>query len=297
MLKNRVDLNLLAADYLNGLRLAALSRKYGLSQTSIFHRLVRAGVPTTRKTYRYDGRFFAQIDTEQKAYFLGYLTTDGYLVEGPRRYVVTLTSVEPDIPRAFAAALGNLPVYEIPPSGVRRPSTEYRVSVCSKAMVEDLVALGLRQAKSGKETFCEAVPSDLTRHYLRGLFDGDGSLGTYDYSPYRAQHRISLVGSFSLLSRVATVLAESLNIPMASVRCKAGSLYVISWNGNGLAPRVANWLYTDSSIALSRKKAIAQSMAATIARPWTQSFYGRRLQEGKGSPRIDFECVICAERP
>ena len=30
-------------------------------------------------------------------------------------------------------------------------------------------------------------------------------------------------------------------------------------------------------------------------REW-KSFF-RRLQEGKGSPRIDFECVICAERP
>jgi hypothetical protein len=268
----------MALDYERGIRLVALSAKYGLSQTTVWRRLQKSGVTMTRCTYRYDARYFAIIDSEVKAYFLGYLTTDGYVVEGPRRYVVTLTSTEPAIPRAFAAAVGGgIPVYEIAPSGrlSRRLSMEYRVSVCSKQMVADLVALGVRQAKSCREVFCEQVPKEFVRHYLRGIFDGDGSLGTYGYSG-RPQHALSLVGSRAMLQRVAEVVAEVLDVPHANVRTKARNLCVVSWRGNNLVPRIVGWLYGDSTIALPRKRALASAMAATEARSWTTTHYGRR---------------------
>lgn len=273
------DVPAICRDYQNGIRGLTLQTKWQISRSTMGRILEASDITTSKRKYRYNERYFRAITSEARAYFLGYLTTDGYIVEGPKRYVVTLTSTDPEIPRAFAAALGNgIPVYEIPPRHQRRNSTEYRVSACSKLMAADLVALGVRQAKSLREVFCEDVPARLTRHYLRGLFDGDGTIGVYPNGDQRPQLRMGIVGSKQLLNRVAETLTERVRIPLLKARCRTedNGLYCLQYSGNILARDICAWLYDRATIYLPRKRNIYLSVKGQHVREWINAPYGLR---------------------
>lgn len=271
-------------DYRSGIRGKAITDKWGVNFTVIWRVLKAHNVFTTRKMISYDEAFFRVIDTEAKAYFLGLLTTDGYIVEGPKRYVVTLTSTDQDGPRAFSKVLGGkLPVYEIPPGHQRRNSIEYRVSVCSKIMVADLVALGVRQAKSTKEVFSNNVPDNLLNHYVRGLFDGDGSIGSYSSSGDRSQLKIGFVGSYQLLDSIASTFHDKAGIPQKHPTQKDGDLYRLQYSGNNISRDIARWLYRDATIYLGRKYQIYQESKNIDVRQWTKAHYGRRLMQSTDS--------------
>ncbi len=47
-----------------------------------------------------------------------------------------------------------------------------------KKIKEDLIKLGITPQKTGKEVFCN-IPQEYVYSYIRGIFDGDGSVGIY----------------------------------------------------------------------------------------------------------------------
>ena len=53
-----------------------------------------------------------------------------------------------------------------------------RVNVCNKKMCNDLFNLGIVSNKSLTLQFPKNIPNSLIKHYLRGYFDGDGSIST-----------------------------------------------------------------------------------------------------------------------
>ena len=229
-----------------------------------------------RAKYTYDYTFFDNIDSEAKAYFLGLITADGYVVEGPRRYVVNLGSTDKDLPYKLREAVqGTMPVYEILPDKKKRWQTEWRLSICSKYMVSRLVELGIRQRKSLRETFCDAIPETLWRHYIRGVFDGDGTLGMYGYK-HGPQPRIGLVGSQQLLTTIRDLFTKILDIPSVVVSEKQNNLYRLQYSGNHIARRIIEWLYSDVAVAMNRKARIAQMTLNTPeAHQWTTTIHGK----------------------
>ena len=53
-----------------------------------------------------------------------------------------------------------------------------RISVCSSIMTNHLAKYGIVQNKGFNLVFPDFLKEELLRHYLRGYFDGDGSIST-----------------------------------------------------------------------------------------------------------------------
>lgn len=53
-----------------------------------------------------------------------------------------------------------------------------RISVCSSTMINHLAKYGIVQNKGFNLVFPNFLKEELLRHYLRGYFDGDGSIST-----------------------------------------------------------------------------------------------------------------------
>lgn len=252
-------------------RMAAIRQEFGISNASAWRLCKKHGIATSRRMLQYDDSVFESIDTPHKAYVLGLIVSDGYVVEGPKRYVVNLGSTDREIPEAFRELVGlNRPLYVIVPDAKKRLQTEYRISICSQKLVGDIVALGVRQRKSLKETSPLACDDPLAHHFVRGVFDGDGCV-----MMYRGQARFSIVGSEEMCRFVARFF-EARGLPNINVRHRQNGLWLVQTCGNNIVPAIGKILYQDATHWLMRKREVFDAIPP--ARKWVCSFWGQSVQ-------------------
>jgi intein/homing endonuclease len=121
-----------------------------------------------------DSSVFKIIDTEEKAYWLGFLYADGYVSN--KNNVIELSLKLSD--KNHLIKFKNFLKATLE---VKTDSFRCRFSIGSKDLHANLVKLGCIPNKSLILKFPteEQVPNDLIRHFIRGYFDGDGFIGKY----------------------------------------------------------------------------------------------------------------------
>lgn len=121
-------------------------------------------------------------------------------------------------------------------------------------MVNDLISHGCVQNKSLKLTCFPELPANLIRHFLRGYFDGDGSLCTiiskHSKSP---QIDFGFVGTNKFLQNVDHFLIDNKVYDKETRFYDTGKAKQFSRTGNNMARRFFKLLYTKSHIYLDRK--------------------------------------------
>lgn len=135
-----------------------------------------------RKVF-FNENFFEKIDTEAKAYFLGYLYADGCVHSNTNRITLALSEKDKPILEKFMEVInytGRL--YEQAENSsiilgreVKRRKF-FSLSLTSKKIHTDLIKLGCRPRKTTDLSFpaSNIVPDIMMPHFLRGFLDGDG---------------------------------------------------------------------------------------------------------------------------
>ena len=121
----------------------------------------------------------------------------------------------------------------------------YSFKVWNKKLYNDLSNLGLTPAKSTNMKFPD-VPSKYMNHFIRGLYDGDGSfyINRFDgaiISQYRN-------GSLDFITDVTDILQKELNIPISIHRNEKFNTYYIKIRQK--IKELAAYLYKDASEAI-----------------------------------------------
>lgn len=219
---------------------AELAERFGCSDTTIRVRRHASGVfrDRSRRRYHLNEDFFSKIDTEKKAYVLGLLSADGTV--NARSVWLMLHAKDEHILRDVRDAMGsNARILER--TFAKRPDWgPYKyVYFGSKKLVADLAKHGVGPRKSLTLNFPK-LPKRLERHYLRGLFDGDGCIREASFDFLGTEHVID--GAIaSILSHTGILLTKSKSDKLwRAVGCKRST-------------RVLGWLYKDASIKLNRK--------------------------------------------
>lgn len=214
----------------------------------------------------------------EHAYFFGFAQTDGHLYAGlgqKGRLTIELSARDADILHAFTQILS---VYS---------STHYRYrttnfgtlraavwTVCDLALRRELVELGLPPGRKSGTVAPPTVPFSV-RDYLRGVIDGDGSVGfTSTGRPF-----ISLVTASRSLAEF--FCAQALEVAGAHRTLKRNArdrIYNPMVGGDPAAP-LAAWLYPKGCLALERKRTAAALVAA-----WTRP-QGMRARPVAGARR------------
>jgi hypothetical protein len=123
---------------------------------------------------------FSVIDSEEKAYLLGLFAADGNVNNRMNTFEIRLHGEDGVFLYNLAEILGSqCRVVERPArmglSGVMgQIPTELRIY--SKKLCKDLYEHGVTPRKTYTVLPPPAMPTDLTRHYIRGYTDGDGSV-------------------------------------------------------------------------------------------------------------------------
>lgn len=206
-----------------------------------------------------NSNFFNTIDTEEKAYWLGFLTADGY-IKGTGSIELGLAEIDKEHIEKFKKTLGS--EHKLGKKETKLNNkiyTSYKISFKDKIMTQDLTKYGLTPNKS----YDAYIPKDLIeekyiRHYIRGLFDGDGSLYSYKQHNGKERNELSLVTASEVMVKdLLEIIKTHANIDMKYR--KSRNLHEIRLYDQFQIKVFLRWIYNDSHISLDRKynKAIA----------------------------------------
>lgn len=193
---------------------------------------------------------FENIDTEEKAYWLGFLYADGYV--GMNEDKIELCLAEKDVHHLekFKMFIGlpNKICY-------RAASKAYRYSFRSSACKRDLIKQGCFPQKSLVLQFPteEQVPNYLLRHFLRGYFDGDGWF-TNTEACFEAGFISSLDFVKSFLENINKFIDVKTDSKIKNVHKENGAKKYAFYSQHDVTIFL-DFLYQDSQIYLDRKYA------------------------------------------
>lgn len=246
--------------------IAKISSKFGINKKTLTKYLKEQNIEIVANGNKseFNRTFFDVIDTEEKAYWLGFMYADGYI--GATEYSVGLNISLKDINhlKKYNNALNykkGLNISETHQFGSsektnKNGETLYMVSttIRDKQLWEGLNSKGCIPNKSLILTFPdESIFCDkkLIYDFIRGYVDGDGTLGVYPHSKTnpKLEESLLIVGTKSFLEGVQKYLGKG--YLMQKPNCNENT-YRLGYS-TSKANKAAELLYKNANIYLDRK--------------------------------------------
>lgn len=245
-----------------GVCMGDISKKLNVSDRAVRRVLKEEGINTRLKNrYVLDECYFACIDTEAKAYILGFIYADGFVGdENHNNIVVSINDLE--ILEFMANELqftGD--IRRTKKGGFENSKEGYSLNFSSKIMATRLREIGLYPNKSLTMDKLPNIDKALIRHFIRGYFDGDGSIIlSHNTSYYKANEGIikyiyptycfMILGTESFLNEIKR---ETKFNYVKLYDTKTEKIKCLKINAKKEFDNIFNYLYDKSTIKLERK--------------------------------------------
>ncbi len=231
----------------SGLSDREIAKILGCSPPSVGRWRDHYGLPRSRNTngrppLETDQHFFAQIDSPEKAYALGFLIADGHVYKTGNRVELGVKEADAPVLEAIQEAMGCRTSLRVMLNSYDK-SRFMRVTLGGAPMVEDLARLGLRNDKSTTAVY-PSVPHELENHLVRGLWDGDGWIGKYQFE---------LIGTSALLDGVVAAAERHTGCQLRRRMSGKDGRYHYAY-GTRRDTAILHWMYSGATIALARKQ-------------------------------------------
>lgn len=150
-----------------------LAKKYNCSKSSITKVWAENNLSgKTCRVYYSDFDYFETINSKDKAYFLGLIASDGCIFRRKgHQSLMTISLKEND--RYILELFKNCLNSENPVSD--SPKEMVSFAITSDKMCDDLEKYGLKERKTYGFKY-KNIPFEYMNHFIRGYFDGDGSI-------------------------------------------------------------------------------------------------------------------------
>lgn len=242
--------------YLEGNSHFKCQKKFGTTRKTSLNILKKYNIPRrsfeeSNKIHTYDKFYFENIDTKDKAYFLGWMVSDGY--NSGEKICLSIQKGDIDILKIFKNKInysGNI-VFD-----KNKKKEHYKIlakiSIYDKKLSQDLIKLGVIPKKS-HYTYFPDIPEEFHSHFIRGVFDGDGCI----FIGEKIQV-FGITGNLKLIKTIQELLIKNCNLKenklLQDKRCN-GNIYNLKYGGNKQVKKIYTWLYKDcEDLYLTRKK-------------------------------------------
>lgn len=209
------------------------------------------------RKHAYQENYFKAIDSEEKAYWLGFIYADGSINEHPTHLRLEIGLKEEDRGHLikFVKAIGGQDDL-VKRKVVRLKGKEYvsyKVTISCTEMCRDLIQHGVTPRKSLTLTFPNHLTPDLIRHFIRGYFDGDGCINVKKNGKFAKIARFNVVGTEAFLQALQDHFEQRLGASRVRLYKKRNNK-AWSYEKGGLeALTILEYLYKGASIYLDRK--------------------------------------------
>lgn len=202
--------------------------------------------------HQFNYNIFDTIDTEEKAYWLGFIYADGCILEDAS-LIITLSIIDKEHLVKFNTFMqGSATILKekcVKYNGKEKYYILWQAS--DKHLKTALAKCGVFPKKSLVLTFPsqEIIPQNLMHHFIRGIFDGDGSISTIETSCCKLSAQ--LIGTEDIVKNC---------LKHANIEHTLKKVY--SKNTNNLKSvqlkiansiKFFNYIYKDATIYLDRK--------------------------------------------
>lgn len=212
------------------------------------------------KKYYVNDNYFEKIDSEEKAYWLGFLYADGYVRMSSGRsghLKLKLKNTDRNHIEKFREALkSNYPIIDGKENfkvGERKyTSFTSSINIYNTKIVHDLFKLGCLNNKTFKIRLPE-LENELMIHFIRGYFDGDGCV--YKQKNKNNSYKITIVGNNNFIIDIKEHLikiGKFENNDFSIIQKKTYTLLSINKYLSSL--KFYHYIYQMSSVYLDRKK-------------------------------------------
>ena len=255
--------------YKQGIGCLRISKLVGYSKACVL-RYLQENTEMRHEQYRKykfkNENYFDNINTEEKAYFLGLLWADGCNFrneDDKKAYQVIISLQERDgdiIKRLCNEIYENEDIIRlIDPNLVnhKHPSKrqkQYSFRIPSKHISNVLLKYGMEPRKSFTLEIPKNIEFDenLWRAFIRGYYDGDGGISLNNNS---LNYVVGLISSISFCKNIKDIIYKYSGIEIQTELLNKYSqpMMNLKIHGNNKSEKFLDWLYQNSTIHLSRK--------------------------------------------
>ena len=203
------------------------------------------------RKYELDENYFSEIDSENKAYILGFFYADGNV--GSSNYKVQIQLQEDDVEilnKMKEEFQLNRPLeYIKPPKKYPNRKPQYRLVIENKTFYNNIVKHGVIPRKSYLATFPYHIDKKYYKAFIRGVYDGDGCF---------TNEHISFTGTYELINAIGDIIDQELGIKKhiyvaQNSKTIDKNTRVLMFGGNNQVKKFLSWLYNDAQMYLKRK--------------------------------------------
>lgn len=232
--------------------LTKLGEREGVDRRTISKHLKELGIEIINKQNRpkFNINVFDTIDTEEKAYWLGFIFADGYIGSTPiREDKKSVYNFELSLALKDIEHLEKFKKFISFEKEITKDSYRCRLMVANKHFWTILNSYGCVPNKSLTLKFPNCIPNDLIRHFIRGYFDGDGCITRHVYVN-TVSPAINVLGTSDFLNNIISYSDTTPNI--RHDKRHSEETLILEWHkDDGI--KFINYLYKNSSIYLDRK--------------------------------------------
>lgn len=210
----------------------------GRTWVSVKSKASSLGLNRPRKKYHVRSDYFDVVDTDEKAYWLGFIAADG-AVSGLRAFKIDLASKDANHLLSFRDIIApDVELQPIEPKTIKHLTTSYTSSsgvslqLSDRSLVHSLLRYGIVQGKSRCFLWPTILDEAFAKAFFVGYFDGDGSLCKENET---GRLHFSLLGTHPFLMAVHERLQRWASIEIPLPRQSGGpSLFRLSKTGESV---------------------------------------------------------------
>jgi hypothetical protein len=225
--------------------------KWGISERHYKNIILKFGgeLKKTPTWCNFNVDYFEKIDSEDKAYFLGFIVADGCVSR--KSNSIRIIQKETDILYEFKNHIefdGDI--------FTSKTKNISNITITSSKTKSDLENLGIYSNKTMVVKY-PIIPDNLQNHFMRGVFDGDGCITLRtDKRDNQQRGQVNICsGSYDFIKDYYDKLVLFANLSGKNkIRCPKGTYYVVDWGGLSDIEKIYDFLYKDSNLFLKRKK-------------------------------------------
>lgn len=203
------------------------------------------------RRFTFNEHYFDNIDTEDKAYILGLLFADG----NNHKNTISIGLQEKDkkileIVKTKMEFTGNLYFRQ---SNNPKHANQFRLDLRSKILSSRLNDIGMVPKKSLILKFPTTIAVDLTHHFIRGYFDGDGSI-SYSEKGGLCYPNFSIVGTWDVCNNIYNIFMNLSDSIKLYIEKYGENTFKVRSGSQKNCLSIYKYMYENATIYLERKK-------------------------------------------
>ena len=234
-----------------------IAKQLGLTRDVVKRVLADKGVKYENlnlkiRRYIINEKFFEKIDTQDKAYILGWIYSDGHNNTKAGKLQISLQERDAYILKFIKNSLsygGNIAIRERLSKNHRRIAV---LCISNRKISNDLIKLGVNSNKSRVCSFPSEsqVPNYLIHHFMRGFFEGDGWITLNKKLNHLAW---GIIGTEDFCTKFQNIINSALLLqPTKLIKTKSWVVRFVKC-GTNQVKKIMQFLYRDANMYLIRK--------------------------------------------